>query len=213
MWIDGVMHTIPHGTYTFYRLGQTLSRETGANVSWLQDCNKMVFIFTTSKTIMFDGLRGILGFDVNTSYTGTQIMSDRAMRPLEDTHILIHLNNVASTGEHLCFSNHSGDVRIANILAKVLINASPFQLITHQQVLENEVLYSNDNSLGTLEIYITDNDGNEFTDMTEHELVLSVESVDVDDYDTKDMIAELKETKRAISDLLLMKHLKSKTFR
>jgi hypothetical protein len=210
IWVDGVMFPIPHGTYTYHRLGQTLARETGALVSWLQDSNKMSFTFNTSKTVTFDGLGAILGFDSDTIYTGSNIVSERAMKPLEDTHILVHLNNIAPLEDHLCLSNHSGEVRLANILAKVLINAAPFQLITHQQVLETEGLYTNDNSLGNLEIYITDNDGNEFYEMTEHELVLTIESVDLEDYNEKDIINELKEVKRALNDLLLMKHLKSR---
>jgi hypothetical protein len=213
VWIDGVMHTIPHGTYTYYRLGQELSRQTGGTVTWLQDSNKMAFNFPTSKSITFDGLGGILGFDPNTIYSGTQIISDRPMKPLEDTHILIHLNNISPMTEHLCFSNHSGEVRFANIVGKVLINSPPFQLITYQQVLDNEGLYSNDNSMTSLEIYITDNDGNEFVDMTEHEMVFTIESVDFDDYNAKDIINELKEIKKGINDLLLMKHLQVRTYR
>jgi hypothetical protein len=111
-------------------------------------------------------------------------------------------------GDHLCFSNHTGKVRVASVLAKVLLNASPFQLITYEQVLESNGLYSSDNCLGTLEILITDNDGNVFTDMVEHELVLTIESVNVDDFNTKSMIDLLKDIKVGIKDLLLFKALR-----
>jgi hypothetical protein len=203
--INGVETQIPHGTYTYQNLARTLQTYTNAVVTWNSSMNIMTFTFTTSKTISFDGLGTILGFDVGVNYTGSSISSVRAMTPYDTTHIIIHLNNISSMVEHLCMSNHTGEVRLANILGKVLINASPFQLIEHQQVLESDGLYSNDNSLGTLEFMITDNDGNLFTDIGEHELVLRIEAVDYDDYVAKDMIDELKQIRITMKDLLMYK--------
>jgi hypothetical protein len=133
------------------------------------------------------------------------------MVPYPDPHIFIHLQNIAPMAEHLILSNHSGQMRMASILAKVLINASPFQLITHQQVLESQGIITADNTLNTLEIYITNSNGEELTDLPEHELVLTIESVDVDDFDAKDMIKELTEIKTWLRDIATMKVLKQQT--
>ena len=206
--VNGSVIELPHGTYTYQRLARMLKPLVGANVVWDIDTNTMTFEFVTVTSVMFDDLGTLLGFDPNELYTGTIITSVRPMRPYEQTHILVHLNNAAQLTEHLTFSNHSGNVRISNILGKVLINASPFQLITHQQVLESDGLYTADNSMGCLEILITDNDGNEFTDMGEHELVLTVESLDIEDYDQKTMVEELKEIKKTCKDLFLYKALR-----
>jgi hypothetical protein len=206
--IDGGAYTLPNGTYTYQRLARLIESITGASVTWLTDSNKMLFTFNTSKTITFDGLGTILGFLPYVEYTGQSISSPLVMTPYEQTHLLVHLNNVSPMYDHLCLSNHTGEVRMANILGKVLVNASPFQLVTYQQVLENQSLYSNDNSLGVLEILITDNDGNIFTDMVEHEMVLTIESVDVDDFNTKNMIDILKDMKQTLKDLLVYQVLK-----
>jgi hypothetical protein len=203
--IDAVPVTIPHGHYPYQRLARVLEAYTGASVHWSQESNIMRFVFDTSKTVNFDGLGKILGFEPNTSYTGTTIISPTSMMPYENPHIMIHLNNVAPVEEHLCMSNHSGEVRMANILAKVLINASPFQLIEHQQVLETQGIFTADNSLGALEIFITDKNGQIFTDMPDHEMVLTIESVDIDYYDMKKVIDELKDIREAVKNLLVLK--------
>ena len=203
--IDGTPISIPHGTYTYQRLSRILEASIDATVQWLQDTNTMAFMFNTSKTISFDNLGTLLGFTPYTNYTGSVITSPFKMTPYEHPHIIIHLNNIAPVEDHLCLSNHTGEVRLANILGKVLINAPPFQLITHQQVLESESLFTADNSLGALEFYITDNDGNEFTDMTDHEMVLTIESVDIEDYDMKDLLKEIKEVRATLKDLLMFK--------
>lgn len=203
--INGVAVIIPHGTYTYQQLAKVLQTYTNASVSWHTHTNTMTFTFTTSKTISFDGLGTILGFNEGVNYIGATISSVNVMTPYDTTHIMIHLNNVSPMVEHLCISNHTGECRMANILAKVLINSSPFQLITHQQVLETEGLYSADNSLGALEVVITDNNGNVFTDIGDHEMVLRIESVDYDDYNSKTMIDYLKDMKNTLKDLLTYK--------
>jgi hypothetical protein len=206
--IDNVSYVIPSGTYSYQRLARAIFQSTGANVGWLTDSNKMNISFTSSKTVSFDNMGTLLGFEPNTQYVGDSLTSPNVMKPYEMTHLMIHLNNISPMTDHLCFSNHAGEVKVASVLAKVLVNASPFQLITYQQVLDHEGLYSNDNSLGTLEIVITDNDGNEFHDMPEHELVLTIESVDVDDFNSKSMIDLLKDIKVTLKDLFLYKALR-----
>ena len=133
------------------------------------------------------------------------------MMPYPDPHLFIHLQNIAPIADHLILSNHTGQMRMASILAKVLINASPFQLITHQQVLESAGIITADNTLNTLEILITNSNGEELTDLPEHELVLTIESVNVDDFDAKDMIDELREIHKWVKDLVSLKVLKQQT--
>jgi hypothetical protein len=96
---------------------------------------------------------------------------------------------------------------LAEFLAKVLINASPFQLITHQQILESDGIITGDETLNSLEVYTTDSDGKELTDIPDHEMVLTIEYMDVEDFDAKDMIEELKEIKTWMRDLVVMKSL------
>jgi hypothetical protein len=65
-----------------------------------------------------------------------------------------------------------------------------------------------DNTLGVIDVAICDNDGREFTAMGEHELVLSIESTPLDDFDQKQMLQELREIRRTLRDLLMYKVLK-----
>ena len=206
--INTTDYTIPHGTYTFQRLSMTLSSLLTVPVIWNTELNAMTFQFPSTTTVRFDGIAEVLGFDADTDYNGTQITSVRAMHAIEPTHIILHLNNVSPVEDHLCLSNHTGEVRVANVLGKVLINASPFQLVIYNQVLESDGLYTGDNTLQTLEFLLTDNDGNEITDMTEHEIVLRIESVDIENYEMKDMIQELKEIRQTLKDQFLFKALR-----
>lgn len=208
MTVNNVDYVVPSGTYTYQRLAKTLSSLLNVPVTWNVELNSITFAFNVSTTIRFDGLAEVLGFDANVTYTGTLITSLRAMHPIEPTHIMVHLNNVSPVEDHLNLSNHSGQVRVANVLAKVLINASPFQLVSYNQVLETDGLYTGDNTLQTLEFLMTDNDGNPMLDLPEHELVLRIESEDIDDYDQKGMIQELKEIKQTLKDIFLYRALR-----
>jgi len=208
--INGVNHVIPHGTYTYQKLAKAIQSSIGKPVIWNTETNAMTFVFQSSSSVHFDGIGEVLGFDRDITYTGTQVTSLRAMHPVEPNHIMIHLNNVSPIEDHLCLSNHSGQMRMANVLAKVLINASPFQLVTYNQVLESDGLYTGDNTMQTLEILITDNDGNEIYDLPEHEMVLKIESVDIDDNDSKEMIRELKTIKETLKDIFIQRALMSR---
>jgi len=61
-----------------------------------------------------------------------------------------------------------------------------------------------------LEFLLTDNDGNEITDMTEHEIILRIESVDIENYEMKDVIRELKDIRQTLKDQFLFKALRFK---
>lgn len=206
--LNGQAIVLPSGTYTFQRLAKMLETTLNCIVRWIQETNYIQFTFDTETTLEFDNVALILGFEPLTEYTSEVITSITPMRPYTTTHILIKLNNVSSIEEQLVFSNHTGQVRIDNILSKVLLNASPFQLISHQQVLESDGIYTSDNSLNVLEIVITDTDGNIFTDIGEHELVLKIEACDCEDYDMKSVIEYLKEIKQSLKDMLLYKVLR-----
>lgn len=207
--VAGTPYQIPLGNYTYQRLAKIIqSTVPNTTVQWIQEQNKMVFTFPSSRTLSFDDLGVTLGFTPNQTYSGQTIISPSPMLPYNDPHLLIHLQNVAPIADNLIMSNHTGEMRIASILAKVLINASPFQLITHQQVLESDGILTADNTLNSLEVYITDSDGNEFIDCPDHELVLTIESMDVEDYDAKDMIDELREIRKWLRDLVTLKVLK-----
>jgi hypothetical protein len=169
------------------------------------EMNSMIFTYSTVSVTRFDDIGLTLGYLPNTDYTGLQIYSQRPMVPYDDPYIMIHLQNISLMNEHLIFSNHTSEVRMASILAKVLINANPFQLITHQQILDSEGIYTSDNTLGNLEILITDSSGEVFYDMPDHSLVLRIESVDVEDYDMKDLVSEVKEINKRVKDILTLK--------
>ena len=206
--VNNVDYNVPWGTYTYQRLAKTLSNLLSIPVIWNVETNSMTFAFNVETTMRFDGLAEVLGFDTNVMYTGTVLTSLRAMHPVEPEHIMVHLLNVTPVDDHLNLSNHSGEVRVSNVLAKVLINASPFQLVTYNQVLETDGLYTGDNSLQTLEFLMTNNDGQEITDLPEHEMVLRIESVDIENYEMKDVIRELKEIRQTLKDQMLMKALR-----
>jgi hypothetical protein len=200
---------VPEGNYTYQRLVRTIEglfQDT--TVQWIQEQNKVKFSFPVFRTIKFDGLGTTLGFTPNQEYSGVNVVSPFPMLPYNDPHLFIHLQNIAPVAENLILSNHTGEVRVASILAKVLINASPFQLITHQQILESDGIITADNTLNSLEIFITDSDGNQFLDCPEHELVITIESMDAEDYNAKDMIEELRDIRKWVRDLVTLKVLR-----
>jgi hypothetical protein len=204
--VNGIPFQIPSGNYTYQRLAKAIEYELpNSTVRWIQEQNKMELKFPTFRTLEFDGLGTTLGFMPHEPYSGTKITSTTPMLPYNDPHLFIHLQNIAPTAEHLILSNHTGEMRVASILAKVLINASPFQLITHQQVLESDGIITVDATLNALEFFITGSDGREFLDCPDHELVLTLESMDVEDYDAKDMIDELREIRKWVRDLVTLK--------
>jgi len=204
--VDGISYTIPEGNYAYQRLAKAIQTVIpNSIVSWNMETNTMSFTFTSSKTLNFDDIGITLGFTPNTDYTGTVITSQAVMNPYADPYLMIHLQNISPLAEHLVFSNHTGEVRVASILAKVLINASPFQLITYQQVLEGEGIWTAENSMGQLEILITDSQGRPFIDMPDHSFALTIESVDVDDFDMKDLVEEVKQIKQWVKDILSLK--------
>lgn len=203
--IDGTPYTIPHGTYTYQRLAKIIEAATGATVRWLQDQNKIRIVFEQSKTVRFDDIGTLLGFVPYQDYTGDTLISDNPMTPYEMTHLYIHLNNVAPIESNMDFSNMSGSMRPCSILGRVLVNASPFQLITYQQVLESDGIMTADNSITKMEILITDAEGNELDFLPEHELTLKIDVYDVDDTDTKDTLRELKEIRSVLKDMLMYK--------
>jgi len=205
--INGTAYQVPHGSYTYQKLSKVIQSIINAPVIWNAETNSMTFDFNSTTSILFDKIGDILVFDPDIIYTGTEIKSLRAMHPIEPTHIMIHLNNISPVEDHLCLSNHSGQVRVANVLGKVLINASPFQLIEYNQVLESDGLFSADNTMQNLEFLLTDNNGNEILDLPEHEMVLRIESVDIDAYDMKEMIRELKEIRQTLKDQLIYRAL------
>lgn len=201
-------YIIPYGTYTFQKLARALQAILTVPVSWNQELNAITFSYGTETTLRFDGIAYILGFDSDVDYVGDTITSVRPMRPMKPTHLMIHLNNVSSVNEHLNLSNHTGEVRVANVLSKVLINAEPYRLLTYNQILESEGLYTPDNSLNVLEFLITDNDGNMIDNLPEHELVLKIETYDIEDYDMKNVINELRDMRQSLKDLLVYKVLR-----
>ena len=171
----------------------------------------MELTFNSNTTVLFDNIGIILGFEPYTEYTGTVVSSATPMRPFDTSHIIFKLNNVCPIEEQLVFSNHNstGEVRIDNILSKILINASPFHLVSHQQVLESDGLYTNDNSLNVLEISLEDTNVNQI-DIGEHEFVLKIEALDYENYDAKMIIDNLKDVKQSLKDILMYKVLRFK---
>lgn len=204
--VAGTPYTIPHGNYTYQRLAKVIqSIIPNTVVQWNQEQNKMSFTFQSSRSLSFDGLGTTLGFAPNTNYTGASIVSAFPMLPYNDPHIFIHLQNITPLADSLILSNHTGEMRIASVLSKVLINASPFQLVSYQQVLESDGIITTDNTLNALEFFITDSEGNEFKDIPENEMVLTIESLEVEDFDMQDVIKELGEIKQWIKDLVVYK--------
>jgi hypothetical protein len=206
IYVNNLKYTIPSGNYTYQKLAKTIqSIVPSCQVSWNMETNSMTFSYTHYSVTRFDDMGMTLGFLPNTEYVGTQVYSQTPMLPYPDPFLMIHLQNISPMEQNLVMSNHTGEVRIASILAKVLINASPFQLITHQQVLDGEGIYTAENSVGNLEILITDSEGNPFVDMPDHSFTLTIQSIDVEDYDTKDLLAEVKDIKKWMRDLVSLK--------
>lgn len=211
--MNSTPYIVPEGNYTYQRLAKTIEALfQDTTVQWIQEQNKVRFSFPSSRSLIFDDLGTTLGFTPNQVYTGSVITSPFPMLPYSDPHLFIHLNNISPTAEHLVLSNHTGELRVSNILAKVLINASPFQLITHQQVLESDGIITGDETLNSLEVFITDSEGNEFVDMPNHDLVLTIEYMDVEDFDAKDTIEELRAIKSWVKDLVVMKTLNHRKY-
>jgi hypothetical protein len=210
--VNGFPYTIATGTYTFAGLIEAIQSYLDfqdCEVIYYPETNKVRFSFQSSATMTMDDIGKILGFTPLEEYTGMVIQSRTPLVPCPQTHIYMHLINISPLNDHLTLSNHTGEVRPADILAKILINASPFQLVTYQQVLERDGLYTNDNSLDKLEVMITDADGNELKNFPEHDYTIKIESMPIEDVDLVDIKKSLEEIKTTLGDIFLQKHIHS----
>jgi hypothetical protein len=165
------------GNYTYYRLAEKItSLYPFCTCTWLEDQNKMQFVFTTWHTMTFDGLYNLLGFTQGTTYEGATMTSERVMTPLATTHIVINLTNTTPMHGALTLDNIGGEVKPSNILARVPINAEPFRLITYSNpVPEDMGIFTSDNSIQRLEFLMTNEDGVELTFLPDSEMFLKLE--------------------------------------
>jgi hypothetical protein len=204
--VNNVAYTLPNGTYTFQKLARKLSTILNQTVLWIQETNQMHFSSNTSQTLRFDNIGLILGFNPDTDYVGIDIESIRPMQPYNNPSILIHLENITSSRLNTIYSNHTGILKECSILGRVFINANPFHLITYSnQNVESDGLFCDENSVGDLKLLITDSEGNEFFDIPEHEVIITIESIDVDDTDTKKILDTMKEVNSNLEKLLMLK--------
>ena len=101
--MDGIRYVLPHGTYTYQRLARALREILPCEISWLQDQNKMVFSRAEQPMqLSFDSIATLLGFVPQVLYTGSVIASGVAMTPYEQTHIMVHLNNISPMPDARC---------------------------------------------------------------------------------------------------------------
>ena len=202
--------SIPGGSYSYYRLAAEINNlYADCTCTWLQDSNKMCFTFTDSHQMSFDGIYNILGFQQGEQPEGTTIVSSQTMIPVPTTGILINLINQMPYHGAINLDNLTGFMRPSTVLARVGINASPFQLITYSNVTENDNgIYISTNNLNELEFLFTTPDQVEMTYLPDHDLLIKVEVWAVDDESNMQTLMEdISAIKQTLSDLFLMKHL------
>jgi len=203
--------TIPAGNYTYYRLANVISSLYPlCQCVWLQDANKLQFNFTAPHQLSFDGIYNILGFNQGDQPQGTTITSTNVMIPVPTTGIMISLVNHMPFHDAVNLDNMSGEVRASNILARIPINAPPFQLIYYTNITENDNgIFIGNNMVNELEFLFTTPDGLRMTYIPDHEMLVKVEIWTVDDEtNIQEVIQDLKDIKQTLKDLFLMKHLK-----
>jgi hypothetical protein len=145
----------------------------------------------------FDSIENTLGFDAtDETPAATYITSDFPLRPMEDTHLLLHCG-LPPHGDVLSLDNFNGIVEASDILASIHLNAPPFQLVTFQNT-DGHGVFTSDTKINSLELRFTDQEGEAFDVMPEHYLTLRVEV-----YEWRDSgLFELYERVDQIKDLL-----------
>lgn len=204
--------TIPEGNYTYYRLAKKISElYPVCSCTWLQDQNKMQFLFSVSHQMSFDGVYALLGFIQGATPTGTNITSEKAMTPLATSHIVVNLLNTTPVHGALTMDNIGGEVRPSNILARIPINVEPFRLITYANQSPDVGIFTSDNTLQHLEFLITNEDGVPLTFIPDFEMFLKMEVWNLQDDDLVEIKRDLGEIKQTLKDLYLYKYLNSIT--
>jgi hypothetical protein len=203
--------TLPVGTYRFQLLAQTIeSLFAGCRCQWDEPSNKLVFTFATPYRMSFDGIYKTLGFNHLATPEGTQIVSTNPMEAMATTHLYITMPNVSAVAESVNLDNLNGEVRVSNILSRIPINASPFQLITYSnQTPDDNGIDTTEGTLSRLEILIIDNDGEELTYIPDHELAIRLQIYTIEDEAQKDMYEDIKAIRDTVKDIFLQKALKN----
>jgi len=201
--------TIPVGTYRFQLLAQTIDNlYASCNCLWDETTNKLVFTFATNHRLSFDGVYKTLGFNYGETPQGTTIISSNPMEAMATTHIYINMPNVSPVAESVNMDNLSGEIRVSNILARIPIITSPFQLINYvNQIPNDNGIDTTEGTLSQFEIYITNHDGVELTFMPEHELTIRLQIYTTEDEKNNEAFEDLKAIRETLKDLFIQKHL------
>jgi hypothetical protein len=203
---------IPDGTYPYQQLSIVINALMGdvGDCIYVKERNIMLFTFSTEYTLWCDSIGKILGFIEGEEYVGMSIASLEPMTPLDITYILVHLNNISPVNDSVNLTNIGGQIKMSSIIGKILVNSAPFQLISHQGILESEGTWSNDNTLQQLEFLLTDEDGVELVDCPEHELTLQIQVYELEDKNKKRMYDDIRKIKELMTDMFLMKSLRQR---
>lgn len=214
MFHNNITHTdtiidIPEGNYTYQELAQTITKLYNPCVcSWDKKANKMVFTFTQSHTLYFDGIYEKLGFDYGATPTGTTISSHFSMKPLDTTHLLINLNNLPPYHDGLSLDNITGSVKPSNILGSVVVNAPPFQLITYENQTDTGI-FTTDTKLNRLSVSITNQDGVLLPFMPEHYITLKLDVCEVVDTQYNELMEKMEQISTTLRSIWLSKAIKN----
>lgn len=202
--------SLPIGTYKYQRLGQQIAALYPAcTVVWDEASNKLRFTFAQSHRMTFDGVYEVLGFSAGAAPTGTTIESERAMTPMALTHLYLNLANVSPVHHSVNLDNLSGEIRVSSVLARIPVNAPPFQLVHFiNPTLESNGIDTNEINMNKLEFVITNGDGHEITFMPDHQMTLRIQVYDKDDADKRDVVENVREIRETLKDLFVMKHLR-----
>lgn len=205
---------LPTGIYSYPQLCSVVNNGWGSSILNF-DINQLKFIFswkTIIKLTFFRYSYQTFGFTTNDQYIqGQTIISTQILNEKTLQNIYVNINNVIQTGTSTNFDNNNAittKFKQSNILCQIPIDIEPWGTLYYKNLdffLDLSLI-----QLNSLNISITDVDGNYLIDLPNFEMVLNVQIINKINTDTQYMVRSLRSLNESMGMIKMMKYLKNK---
>lgn len=201
--------TLPYGNYTYKQLVQTINTIFGSDVCVFNKIkNTMRFNFNELYELSFSSQSyEILGFN-NDTYTGSTLESVNVLNPMSKIqNICVHIDGLQP---YRCFNldniNNDESIQISSLLGVIPYTNPPFDVFSYTNSNNEFRMFIYDKRIQSLNIRLTDFDGNELLFMPDCVMSFRIETFIQTDED--EVLQTLKKILEYSRMTLLSKHLK-----
>jgi hypothetical protein len=199
---------LPSGNYTYKLLYQTINALFGSDVCVFNKLkNTMKFHFAEPYELSFNNQSyEVLGFN-NSTYTGTLIESVSVLNPMAKIqNICVHIDGIQPYRCYNLHNLHGDTVEISNLLMAIPYTNPPFDVFSFSNQSSEFRMFINDKRIQTLNIRLTDFEGNDLTFIPECTMCFKLETyIQTDEDEVLQTLKKLLEYQRMS---FLSKHLK-----